>query len=139
MSLAHRSVSLALPLLLLIASGIRAQSQDEVVQRRFLSPASTKTSKPGDKFALLVLSSENEDEEGRVIGRGSKGRDIATLLALSAVGAAIGAASGGRTGATQGAAAGTVVATAIVLGTKGPEIEFSPGSESTIVLRRRAQ
>ena len=177
-------------LFLAFASWAVAQTQGVVIQTRLLSPISTKTSKPGDKFTLLVLSpvafkdgiieghvvkskgsgrvkgksqlslafdsltrrdrripiagqlravrnskgKENVDEEGRAIGRGSKVKDILTAMGLTVGGAAIGAATGGKKGATRGGAIGAAAAAAIVLSTKGPEIDFVPGTEFTLVV-----
>lgn len=82
---------------------------------------------------------ENVDEEGRVVGRGSKGKDWATILALGAAGTGIGWITGGREGAIRGGAAGVTVGTTIILTTKGPEIELATGGELTLALFRRVE
>jgi hypothetical protein len=82
---------------------------------------------------------ENVDEEGRAIARSSsKSRILATILGTAA-GAAVGGAAGGGKGAAIGAGAGA--AAGLLIGIKftahGPDIEFAPGSQFSLVLSDR--
>ena len=68
------------------------------------------------------------DEEGRVIGKSSKKKDLTRTALLSGIGAAIGAAAGGGSGAAKGAAIGAAIGLTIAFSTRGADIVFAPGS-----------
>jgi hypothetical protein len=68
------------------------------------------------------------DEEGRVIGKSSVKKDVATTAVASGVGAALGGIFGGGSGAAKGAAIGAAVGLTITFSTKGEDIKLAPGS-----------
>lgn len=71
---------------------------------------------------------QNVDEEGHVIGKSSKKRDVATTAAAAGIGALIGGLAGGGSGAAKGAAIGAAIGLTIAFSTKGEDIQFAPGS-----------
>ncbi|RPI23291.1 MAG: hypothetical protein EHM61_20120 [Acidobacteria bacterium] len=71
---------------------------------------------------------QNVDEEGHVIGKSSKKRDVATTAVATGLGALIGGLAGGGSGAAKGAAIGAAIGLTIAFSTKGEDIEFAPGS-----------
>jgi hypothetical protein len=71
---------------------------------------------------------ENVDEEGHVIGKSSKKKDVATTAVATGLGALIGGLAGGGSGAAKGAAIGAAIGLTIAFSTRGPDIEFAPGS-----------
>ncbi len=71
---------------------------------------------------------QNVDEEGHVIGKSSKKRDVATTAVATGVGALIGGLAGGGSGAAKGAAIGAAIGLTIAFSTKGEDIQFAPGS-----------
>jgi hypothetical protein len=93
-----------------------------------------------DLAASLSQLSEGEKEtvgkEGQIEGEGSKKRDATTVGAAGGIGAIIGAIAGGKKGAGAGAATGAGAGAAIVLLTRGKDVELAPGSEITIKLDR---
>jgi len=68
------------------------------------------------------------DEEGRVIGKSSTGKDVARTAALAGIGALIGGAVAGGSGVAAGAAIGAAVGLTITFSTKGEDIRFAQGS-----------
>ncbi len=68
------------------------------------------------------------DEEGRVIGKSSRGKDVARTAALAGIGALIGGAVAGGSGVAAGAALGAAVGLTITFSTKGEDIRFAQGS-----------
>jgi len=68
------------------------------------------------------------DEEGHVIGKSSKKRDVATAAVTTGIGALIGGLAGGGSGAARGAAIGAAIGLTIAFSTKGEDIQFAPGS-----------
>jgi hypothetical protein len=71
---------------------------------------------------------ENVDEEGHVIGKSSKKKDVATTAVATGLGALIGGLAGGGSGAAKGAAIGAAIGLTIAFSTRGPDIQFAPGS-----------
>jgi hypothetical protein len=75
------------------------------------------------------------DEEGRLVRRTN---NLKKVVAVSVIGAIVGGALAGGRGAVIGAGAGALVSLAVVkLAVRGPSITFAPGSEFTLVLKRR--
>lgn len=72
---------------------------------------------------------QSVDEEGRVIGKSSKGKDIGRTAALAGVGALIGGLAAGGKGVAAGAAIGAAAGLAITFSTKGEDIRFAQGSQ----------
>lgn len=72
------------------------------------------------------------DEEGHVIGKSSKKKDLAKTALLSGLGALVGGLAGGKSGAAKGAAIGAAVGLTIVFTTRGEDIKFAPGSVFTL-------
>jgi hypothetical protein len=68
------------------------------------------------------------------VAEATKGEDAATIGAGAGIGAAVGAVLGGGDGAAQGAAIGGGGGTAVVLATRGDEIEIAAGSRIPFVL-----
>ncbi|UCF36319.1 MAG: hypothetical protein JSU96_16060 [Acidobacteriota bacterium] len=68
------------------------------------------------------------DEEGRVIGKSSKKKDITRTAILSGLGALVGGLAGGGKGAAAGAAIGAGIGLTIAFSTKGEDIRFDSGS-----------
>lgn len=93
-----------------------------------------------DLSASLVELDENRKEEvteeGQVKGEGSKTRDAVTIGAGAGIGAAVGAIAGGGKGAGTGAAIGAGAGTAMVLLTRGKDVEIPRGTELAIQLNR---
>ncbi len=93
-----------------------------------------------DLTASLSQLGEGEKEtvgkEGQIEGEGSKKRDVTTVGAAGGIGAIIGAIAGGKKGAGAGAATGAGAGAAIVLLTRGKDVELTEGSEITIKLDR---
>lgn len=79
---------------------------------------------------------ESANQEGRVVGEGSKGHDAGTVATTAATGTLIGVAAGGGKGAAIGAGAGAAAGLAGVLLTRGKEVELPRGSTFDIVLDR---
>lgn len=94
-----------------------------------------------DLSASLTQLDESEKEgvteEGQVEGEGTKKRDAATIGGGGGIGAAIGAiAGGGGKGAATGAAVGAGAGAAVVLLTRGKDVELKRGSELAVQLNR---
>ncbi|MEQ1728113.1 MAG: hypothetical protein ABL982_07000 [Vicinamibacterales bacterium] len=66
----------------------------------------------------------------------TKGSDAAKIGIGAGAGAAIGGLLGGKGGAAKGAAIGGGAGTAVVLGTKGKEVEHAAGTRLTVRLRQ---
>lgn len=83
-----------------------------------------------------VGSSEGsvKDVEGTVQGRGTAGRDAATVAGTSAGGAVIGGIAGGGKGAGIGALVGGLIGLAGALSSKGRDIELPKGTFVEITL-----
>ena len=79
---------------------------------------------------------ESVTEEGQVKGEGTKTRDAVTIGGGAGIGTAIGAIAGGGKGAAIGAGAGAAAGTAMVLLTRGKDIELARGSELALQLDR---
>jgi len=79
------------------------------------------------------------DDEGHVIGKSSRKKDIARTAILGGIGAAIGGAAGGASGAAAGAGIGAAIGLAISFSTKGEDIKFSPGSQFNLVVNSKSQ
>lgn len=79
---------------------------------------------------------ETVGEEGELKGAGSKKRDAATIGTGAAIGAVIGAISGRGKNAATGGAIGAGAATAVVLLTRGKDVELKQGTELAIQLDR---
>ena len=79
---------------------------------------------------------EEVTEEGEVKGEGSKKRDAATIGAGAGIGAVIGAIGGGGKGAATGGAVGAGAGTAVVLLTRGKDVELKRGTELAVQLDR---
>jgi hypothetical protein len=77
---------------------------------------------------------KNVDEEGRVIGKSSVKKDVATTAVASGLGALIGGIAGGGSGAAKGAAVGAAVGLTITFSTRGEDIKLSPGSVFTLTV-----
>lgn len=85
---------------------------------------------------LDATRKEEVTEEGQVKGEGSKKRDAVTIGGGAGIGAAIGAIAGGGKGAGTGAAVGAGAGTAMVLLTRGKDVELPRGTELAIQLDR---
>jgi len=86
---------------------------------------------PIDADLVAVSNSkgvQDVDEEGHVIGKSSKKRDVATTAVATGIGALIGGLAGGGSGAAKGAAVGAAIGLTIAFSTKGEDIQFAPGS-----------
>jgi len=79
---------------------------------------------------------ETMDEEGKVTGPGSKGKDATTIAETTATGAGIGAIAGRAKGLGIGAGVGAAAGLAAVLLTRGPDAELPRGSTLDVVLER---
>jgi hypothetical protein len=79
---------------------------------------------------------EEVTEEGQVKGESSKKRDAVTIGAGAGIGAAVGAIAGGGKGAGTGAAVGAGAGTAMVLLTRGKDVELARGTELAIQLNQ---
>jgi type IV secretion system protein VirB10 len=79
---------------------------------------------------------ETVTEEGQVKGEGTKTRDAATIGGGAGIGALIGALYGGGKGAVTGTAIGAGAGTAVVLLTRGKDVELEPGTELAVQLDR---
>ena len=80
---------------------------------------------------------ETTDKEGRIQGDTDKGTDVGTVVKTTGAGTAIGAIAGrSGAGAGIGAAAGLATGLALVLLTRGPELELPRGSAVDIELDR---
>lgn len=66
--------------------------------------------------------------------QGSKGREAATIAGPAGAGAIIGAILGGKKGAVIGGAIGGGAGTAVVLSTRGPQVELPRGSRLSLHL-----
>lgn len=86
--------------------------------------------------ALGEAEKEEVTEEGQVKGEGTKKRDAATIGAGAGIGAVIGAIGGGGKGAATGGAIGAGAGTAVVLLTRGKDVELKRGTELAIQLDR---
>jgi hypothetical protein len=86
--------------------------------------------------ALGEGEKEEVTEEGQVKGEGSKKRDAATIGAGAGIGAVVGAIGGGGKGAATGGAIGAGAGTAVVLLTRGKDVELNRGTELAIQLDR---
>lgn len=67
---------------------------------------------------------------------GSKGREAATIAGPAGAGAIIGAIVGGKKGALLGGAIGGGAGTAVVLSTRGPQVELPRGSRLSLHLEQ---
>ncbi len=79
---------------------------------------------------------ESVTEEGQVKSEGTKKRDVTTIGAGAGIGAVIGAIAGGGKGAATGGAIGAGAGTAMVLLTRGKDVELKRGTELAIQLDR---
>ena len=79
---------------------------------------------------------ETTDNEGKVKGDTDKTGDAGTMIRTTAVGAGIGGLAGGGKGAGIGAGAGAATGLAMVLLTRGPELELPRGTTLEAVLER---
>ena len=80
---------------------------------------------------------ESTDKEGQINGDTDKASDAGTIVKTTAAGAGIGAVAGrSATGAGVGAGAGAAAGIAMVLLTRGPELELPRGTSLDIVLDR---
>jgi hypothetical protein len=70
----------------------------------------------------------NVDEEGRAIGKSSKGKDLTRTAVLTGIGALIGGVAGGGAGAAKGAAIGAAIGVTIAFSTRGEDIKLDPGA-----------
>ncbi len=90
--------------------------------------------------ASLSEIGEGEKEtvttEGQVEGEGTKKRDAATIGAGAGIGAVIGAIGGGGKGAATGGAVGAGAGTAVVLLTRGKDVELARGTALAFQLDR---
>lgn len=82
-----------------------------------------------------------KDEEGKIEGSGSKGKDAATIARGAEAGATVGSLagiSGGHSGRDSllGAAGGGVIGLATVLFTRGPDVRLETGTAIEMVLER---
>lgn len=93
-----------------------------------------------DLSASLTQLEEREKEtvteEGQVKGAGTKKRDVLTIGGGAGIGAAIGAIAGGGKGAATGGAVGAGAGAAMVLLTRGKDVEVPRGTELAIQLDR---
>lgn len=71
---------------------------------------------------------EDVDEEGHVIGKSSKKKDLTRTAVLSGLGALVGGLAGGGKGAVAGAAIGAGIGLSIAFSTRGEDIQFASGS-----------
>ncbi len=90
---------------------------------------------PGDEHNKM------KDEEGKIQGEGSKGKDAATIAHGAEAGAAVGSLAGissgnSGKGALLGAAGGGVIGLATVLLTRGPDVRLETGTAIEMVLER---
>jgi len=76
------------------------------------------------------------DKEGKIKGPSNKTSDAGTVLLGTGAGAGIGAAAAGAKGAGVGAAIGALTGLAIVMLTRGPELELPRGTTVDISLDR---
>jgi hypothetical protein len=80
---------------------------------------------------------ENVDEEGQVI---NKKNNVGKVAVGTAIGAGLGAIIGGGKGAAIGAGAGLAGSLILVEATtKGPSIDFAPGSEFVLSVKERGE
>jgi len=82
---------------------------------------------------------QTRDDQGRIVGGGSAGRDAAAVAVVGSTGAAIGALAGRRsgragTGAAIGAGVGVSVALVTVLLSRGPDVWLPRGTIMDMVL-----
>jgi hypothetical protein len=78
---------------------------------------------------------QNVDEEGRII---EKKNQIGKAALGTGVGALIGGIAGGAKGAAIGAGVGAAASIVLIqVGTKGPKVEFAPGSVVTLSVKER--
>jgi len=93
---------------------------------------------PIESTLLSVANSRgqaNVDEEGQVI---KKKNSLGKVALGTALGAWLGALLGGGRGAAIGAGAGLAGSLILVeMGTKGPSIDFAPGSEFVLTVKQR--
>lgn len=93
---------------------------------------------PIESTLLSVTNSRgqaNVDEEGQVI---KKKNSLGKVALGAALGAGLGALLGGGRGAAIGAGAGLAGSLIMVeMGTKGPSIDFAPGSEFVLSVKQR--
>ncbi len=94
---------------------------------------------PIESNVLSVANSHgqaNVDEEGQVI---KKKNNLGKIALGTALGAGLGALLGGGKGAAIGAGAGLAGSLVLVeMATKGPSIDFAPGSEFVLSVKQRA-
>ena len=76
------------------------------------------------------------DAEGRLGGKGSKGRDLGKVVAPGLAGAGIGTLAGGGKGAGIGAGVGAGIGLANVFWTRGKDLELHRGSTMDISLEQ---
>jgi hypothetical protein len=79
------------------------------------------------------------DDEGRIEGTKSTGRDAATVGAGAVAGAILGGILGGGGGAAAGAAVGGAAGGGVVAATKGHQIDLEPGCQLRIRTGRSAR
>lgn len=81
------------------------------------------------------------DDEGHVIGKSSKKKEVAGALIGSGLGALIGGLAAGGKGAAAGAAIGAGAGLIVAIGftTSGSDIEFAPGSTFTLNVSQRTR
>lgn len=93
---------------------------------------------PIDSSVLSVTNShgqQNVDEEGQVI---KKKNNVGKVALATAIGAGLGALFGGGRGAAIGAGAGLAGSLIMIeMATKGPSIDFAPGSEFVLSVKQR--
>jgi type IV secretion system protein VirB10 len=77
-----------------------------------------------------------KDEEGKVEGEATKGRDAGTVASTGASGATVGAIAGGGKGAGIGAGVGAVAGLGAVLLTRGSEVRLLRGTALEMQLDR---
>ncbi len=78
-----------------------------------------------------------KDEEGTIQEEGTKGRDAGTVAKTAGTGAAIGGVAGQSVkGAAIGGGLGSAAGLAAVLLTRGPDVNFPPGTSIQMVLQR---
>lgn len=85
----------------------------------------------------LVVDGESyglSTREYKAVAEAGTGEDAAKIGAGAGIGAAVGAILGGGSGAAKGAAIGGGGGTAVVLATKGDDIELRAGTRITFVL-----
>ncbi len=81
-----------------------------------------------DRYGIDATYSESAEP--------TKGSDAAKIGIGAGAGAAIGGLLGGKGGAAKGAAIGGGAGTAVVLATKGKEVEHAAGARLTVTLRK---